>query len=208
MRKLIDLSQDITDNMAVHPYDDEVKLYQDKYLKKDEYNNFRLEIGMHAGTHIDAPMHLTDQKTFINEIPLDNFIGKGCLLDVRGEKVIGFKPEYADIVNEKDIVILFTGQSDKYGTEDYYLNHPVINEELADFFVERKIKILGMDLPSPDEYPYKVHKRLFQNNILIIENLANLSELINVDNFDVIAFPLKIKAEASMLRVVAKINMH
>ena len=206
MSKFIDLSQDIFDNMVVHPYDDKVKLYQDKYLEEDKYNNFRLEIGMHAGTHIDTPMHLTNRKTFINEISLEKFAGKGCLLDVRDESIISFKQEYKDVVNENDIVILFTNYSDKYGTEEYYTTHPVINDDLADFFVEKNIKMLGMDLPSPDKYPFKIHKKLFANNILIIENLTNLSELVNINNFNIIAFPLKIKAEASIARVIASID--
>lgn len=207
MSKFIDLSQDIVDNMPVHPYDDKVKLYQDKFLEKDKYNNFRLEIGTHSGTHIDTPMHLTDSKTFINELPLEKFAGKGCLLDVRGESIIGFKQEYRDIVSENDIVILFTNYSEIYGTEEYYLNHPVVNEELADFFIEKNIKMLGMDLPSPDKYPFEIHKKLFNNNILIIENLTNLSELVNIHKFNIIAFPLKIKAEASMVRVVASVDI-
>ena len=207
MSKFIDLSHEIIDNMVIHPYDNKVKLYQDKYLEEDKYNNFRLEIGMHAGTHIDTPMHLTKRKTFINEIPLNNFVGNGCLLDVRGEKIIGFKQEYIDVVNENDIVILFTSHSDKYGTKEYYKNHPVINEELADFFIEKKIKMLGMDLPSPDKYPFEIHKKMFQNNILIIENLTNLFELVNINNFNIIAFPLKIKAEASIVRVIASIDI-
>lgn len=206
MSKFIDLSQDIIDNMIVHPYDDKVKLYQDKYLEEDEYNNFRLEIGMHVGTHIDTPMHLTNSKTFISEIPLEKFAGKGCLLDVRGERIIGFKEEYTDVVNENDIVILLTNHSDKYGTEEYYTNHPVINEDLADFFVEKNIKMLGMDLPSPDKYPFEIHKKVFKSNILIIENLTNLSKLVGISDFKIIAFPLKIKAEASIVRVIASID--
>ena len=61
MKRYIDLSQDITHDMSVHPYDDKVKLYQDKFLDKDKYVNFKLETGMHSGTHIDTPMHLTDR---------------------------------------------------------------------------------------------------------------------------------------------------
>ena len=205
MTRFIDLSHDIINHMDVHPYDDKVKLYQDKFIQKDEYNNFRLEIGMHTGTHIDTPMHLINHKTFINEIPLEKFTGKGCLLDVRNESVISFKEEYGDIVGENDIVVLFTGHSNKYGAKDYFTNHPVIDEELTNFFIEKKIKMLGMDLPSPDKYPFEIHKKLFKNNILITENMTNLSELLNVNKFEIIAFPLKIKAEASIARVVAKI---
>lgn len=206
MKRYIDLSQDILDNMPVHPYDDNVSLYQDKFLDKDKYVNFKLEIGMHSGTHIDTPMHLTDRVTYINEIPVDRFAGRGVLLDVRNESHIKFKNEYMDLVQENDIVLLFTGHSDKYGTKEYYSNQPVVHEELADFFVTKNIKLLGMDLPSPDNYPFEIHKKLFTNDILIIENLTNLSELVNVKCFHILAFPLKIRSEAAMCRVVASID--
>ena len=205
MAKLINLSHTIVDNMSVHPYDDPVKLYQDKFLETDKYNNFRLEIGMHSGTHIDTPMHLTDRETLIDEIALDTFIGNGCLLDLRNEDIITYKEEYSDMVSEKDIVLLYTNHSSKYGTDEYFTKHPIIDEKLATFFIEKKIKMLGIDLPSPDNYPFNIHKMLFKHNILIIENMTNLSKLLSVKSFEVIAFPLKIKAEASMVRVVAKI---
>ncbi|AFS79050.1 putative cyclase [Gottschalkia acidurici 9a] len=205
MVRYIDLSHNIVNNMPVHPYDDPIKLYQDKFLETDEYNNFKLEIGMHAGTHIDTPMHLTNSDTFINEITLDRFIGKGCILDVRNENLIGYKEEYSDIVCENDIVLIYTNHSEKYGTDDYFINHPIIDEKLIDFFIAKKIKMIGIDLPSPDKHPFEIHKMLFKHDIMIIENMNNLSELLNVKSFEIIAFPLKIKAEASMVRVVGKI---
>ncbi|MTI49961.1 cyclase family protein [Sporosalibacterium faouarense] len=206
MDNFIDLSHDIINNMPVHPYDDPVKLYQDKFLDKDKYNNFKLEIGMHAGTHIDTPMHLTNKITYINEIPLDNFMGNGCLLDVRGQNVITYKEKYADMVLENDVVILYTGWYEKFGAKEYFSEHPVVNKELAEFFIQRKIKILGLDLPSPDQYPFDIHKMLFHNDILIIENLTNLSKLISAKKFEIMSFPLKIRSEASMVRVVARVK--
>ncbi len=98
--------------MPVHPYDDQVIFLQD-----DKYNNFKLEVGMHAGTHIDSPMHLINRKTFINEISLNRFIGNGCLFDVRKERIIKYKDKYADVVYENDIVLLFTGHDKKYRTD-------------------------------------------------------------------------------------------
>ena len=205
MAKYIDLSHDIIDGMPIYPGDGPVKLYQEKFLEGDEYNSFRLEIGMHAGTHIDTPMHLTNSKITIDKIALDTFVGQGCLLDVRNEDIIKYKEEYLDKVSENDIVLLYTNYDYKYGTEEYYTKHPVIAKELADFFIHKKIKMIGIDFPSPDRYPFEIHKKLFEHVILIIENLTNLWKLLYVDKFEVIAFPLKIKAEASMVRVVAKI---
>jgi kynurenine formamidase len=207
MKRYIDLSLDIIDDMPVYPYDDPVRLYQDKLLDKDKYVNHRLEIGMHSGTHIDTPMHLTDRETYINEFLPDRFIGRGLLLDVRNEDIIKLKGDYNNLVREDDIVLLYTGHSEKYGLNEYYTDQPVIDLELAYFFAKRRIKMLGMDLPSPDKYPFEIHKILFENDILIIENLTNLSELIDVKEFEVIALPLKIRAEAAMARVVAAIDL-
>ena len=176
-------------------------------MDKDKYVNYRLEIGMHSGTHIDTPMHLTDRETYINEIPIERFVGRGVLLDVRNEDPIKFKNEYADIVDDNAIVLLFTSHSDKYGTKEYYTEQPVIDNTLAEFFVRKNIKMLGMDLPSPDNYPFEIHKILFDNNILIIENLTNLSELMDVKDFEVLAPPLRIRAEAAMARVIAVIDI-
>ncbi len=43
MPKYIDLSYTIEAELSVHPFDNEVKLYQDKFLDVDGYNNSRLE---------------------------------------------------------------------------------------------------------------------------------------------------------------------
>ena len=82
----------------------------------------------------------------------------------------------------------------------------MISKELGTFLVEKKIKMIGIDMPSPDRYPFEIHKLFFENNILIIENLTNLNKLLEVDNFEIIAFPLKIEAEAALVRVVARID--
>ena len=126
------MSHDIEDDMSVHPYDNKVNLNQNKFLLKDGYNNFRLETGIHAGTHIDSPMHLTERENYIKEFSLERFIGKGCLLDVTGERIIEYKKEYRKLVNENtDIVLLHTGYSRKYGTESYYNSHLVLSEVIA-----------------------------------------------------------------------------
>lgn len=205
MTRFIDLSHDIKDKMTVHPYDSCVKLYQDRFLESDKYNNFRLEIGMHAGTHIDTPMHLTERITPINRISLEKFMGRGCILDVRDESVITYKEEYLSKVNEGDIVLLYTNHSNKYGTEEYYSNYPIVSKELVDFFIKKNIKILGIDSPSPDKYPFEIHKLLFDHDILIMENMTNLSELLTIKNFEIIALPLKINAEAALVRAVARV---
>ncbi|HHV59238.1 MAG TPA: cyclase family protein [Clostridiaceae bacterium] len=203
--KIIDLSHVIENNMPVYPGDPEVNLVQIKHLDRDKYSNHRLDIGMHAGTHIDSPMHLLDCKRYICELPLESFIAEGCLLDVRNEAIIKMKPEYDSLVKENGIVLLYTSYDKYYGTKEYYENHPCIEKELCRFLIKKKVKMVGMDLPSLDRYPFEVHKLLFENSIYIMENLTNLWQLLNAGRFEVMAFPLKIKADSSIARVVARV---
>ena len=206
MTKYIDLSYEIEHQMAVYPGDDELKLYRHRFLNRDYYNDTKLETGMHVGTHIDAPSHLLNKDRFICDYPVEKFIGNGCLLDVRNEEIIKLKDEYLDKVQEGDIVLLYTGYDEFFGTDKYFENHPIVDEKLAQFFVDRGVKLIGIDMPSPDQYPFKVHHKLLENDILIIENLRNLKKLEGVKRFEVRAFPLNIRAEASLTRVVARIN--
>jgi Predicted metal-dependent hydrolase len=206
MRKFIDLTRAIEDSMAVYPGDTGTKLYEEKNLSRDGYNAYRLETSMHVGTHIDAPMHLIKSEEFISEIPLENFIGNGCVIDVRGEHVIRLKVDYEEKIRNCDFIFLYTGYDEKFGTEDYFKHHPVVERDFAEFLVNKNIKVMGIDTPSPDKYPFKVHKTLFNNNIMIIENLMNLKELLDYEYFEIMALPLKIKAEASLVRVVAAVN--
>lgn len=203
--KLIDLSHEIEDNMPVYPGDTKTNLLQIKSLSADKYNNHRLDISMHSGTHIDSPMHLTDCKQYISELSLESFIAQGCVLDVRNQAIIKLKAEYDTLVKQNSIVLLYTGFDVHYGTKEYYENCPCMDMELCKFLIEKNIKIVGMDIPSPDRYPFEIHKLLFKNNIYVMENLTNLDQLLNIDRFEVIAFPLKIKADSSMTRAVARI---
>lgn len=206
MTEFVDLSYTIEAGIRVYPGDDDLKLYQNRFLDKDKYNDTKLETGMHVGTHIDVASHIMESDVVISDYPTDKFFGKGCLLDVRNQDVIGMKDEYAGIVEENSIVLLYTGFEDKYGSAVYFEDHPVLEEKLADFFIEKKIKMVGMDMPSPDQYPFEIHKKLLGNEILIIENLRNLGHLVDIEKFEVIALPLKIKAEASLARVVARVE--
>mgnify|MGYP001479950097 CR=1 FL=1 len=205
MEKLIDLSQVIKDEMPVYPGDLKTSLFQTQYLSVHKYNSYRLDINSHAGTHIDSPMHLTERRRFIGELPLESFIGVGSILDVRKQPVIKMKTEYVGLIKEGSIVLLYTGYDQVYGKPEYYHGHPVVDPEFARFLLSKKVKMLGMDLPSPDEYPFPVHKLLLENNVYILENLANLDKLLNLPAFEVIAFPLKIRADSSIARVVARV---
>lgn len=202
---LIDLSYEIYSGMPVYPGDIEVELENDKKVKNDGYANHNLKMGMHAGTHLDLPSHMLKDQQIVSDISLNYLSGRAKLFTVVGEKVITLKNEFRELIEKDDMIIINTGFAAKYGRDEYYREHPVISEELAEFFIQKEIKLLGFDLPSPDRSPFKIHHKLFENNIFVLENLNNLNKLPLRKNFKLLIFPLKVRAEAAPCRVAAEI---
>jgi kynurenine formamidase len=204
MQTFIDLSLPITNLMPVYPGDEPLHLLKVNDLKLDGFNNFRLTTNMHTGTHIDGLMHLTQSEKFLSDIPLEQCVGIGCILNAAGKNNIPLTTEYELLVQSQSIVLLYTGMSRLFGREEYFIDHPTVSRELAQLFVKRKVKMVCVDSPSPDRHPFDIHKMLLGNNVLIAENLTNIDKLLSVKNFEVIALPLKIHADSSPARIVAR----
>jgi kynurenine formamidase len=203
---IIDLSQTIVNRMQVYPGDEPPMLHQTHTIGFDGYSNYLITTGMHVGTHIDGPAHMLDGKDTINEYKPDSFIGKGCIIDISNI------PQFDDseIVKAKasgyDILLFYTGYGLLYGTYQYLSAYPVISEQVAHTIAEIGIKLVGVDSLSLDMQPFNTHKALFEKNIFIAENLLNLDKLLSCKDFNIIALPLKIRADSALARVVAVVE--
>ena len=124
--------------------------------------------------------------------------------EVRG--LIRFREIYATSIPEASVVLFHSALDKKFSEPDYFIAYPDISEDLAVFLAEKRVKIIGLDWASPDHHPYPIHEILLKNNILILENLTNLDQLLEISEFEVFAFPLKIEADSSPVRVVARTN--
>ena len=204
--KLIDLTHTIHRSIAVFPGDDPIQLKQIRTLERDGFNNYRLSTGMHVGTHIDGPKHMTTDTRLMAGLPLEMFTGKGVLIDVSGEETITFRESFRASIQPESIVLFYSGMDHHFGEADYFTTYPDMSEELARFLTDQHVKIVGLDWVSPDHEPYPIHDILFKSNVLILENLTNLDQLLHETSFEVFAFPLKIEADSSIVRVVARVE--
>jgi len=195
--------------MPVYPGDPMPEFTQVADLKKEGYTDYQIKTGMHVGTHMDAPLHMLEGGKRLSDFSVGNFFGRGCLIDARGASVVNADFLKSSGAQKGDVVLVMTGFSQKYRQPEYYEKHPEIGEDFAEKAIELGIKIVGMDTPSPDRPPFKVHKLLLAKEILIIENLTNLEELFETTKggvaFEIFALPAKFYAEAAPVRVVAKI---
>lgn len=206
-KTLIDLTHTFTDNMPVFPGDDCSKLYMQWSIKGgDALNYHRIESGLHVGTHMDAPIHMIDGAATIADFPLTHFQARGVVVDARGRMPIDETALQGMDIRAGDIVLLRTDWDKKYRTEAYFDNWPVMTPGFAHALADRKISLIGMDTPSPDNDPdFSIHKIYLAAQVLIIENLCNLEALEGHKSFIIHAYPAKYKACGAPVRVVAEI---
>lgn len=203
--KLIDLTLPFSPKTPVFPGDPPVKIDQVFTVAKDGVSVHSYSFAGHTCTHIDAPAHFVKGGKTLAQLPLDKFTGEGIVIDVRGKQEID-----SDILNgiklPKDIIVFFwTDYVKKANEKNYFENHPVISEKLAHELVRQKVKIVGVDSPSPDKEPYSIHKIWLSKETLILENLCNLHLLFG-KKFTAFAFPLKVATDGIPVRVVASLE--
>ena len=175
----------------------------------DRFNAGMLFVHEHAGTHVDAPIHVAGvEGPTIDEIPLDRWCGECCVIDVKGkernglvmvEEISAWEESHRHI--EKDDCVLFDyGWPSKWDSPDEgnrldYSGYPGISEEAAEYLVSKRVKLVGTDCLNVDassDETFKAHGVLLTNHVSVIEALTNLHKLPPTGAF-LMAFPLKIK---------------
>lgn len=215
--EMVDLSRVIYDGMPKIPVLPDVHVNQCFSLSKgDALNVTEISLPCHAGTHVDAPVHIVANGKSIEEIPLESFVGPGAVIPVQkkgGEEVTAKDLEDSGVtVNRGDIVMLFTGWDARFESPDYNL-HPYLSVDAAEWLVAKGVKLFGIDcitvdLPTPlrpKDFKFPVHKTLLGNEVLIAENVTNLGRIVGKKS-RILAFPLMIKgSDAAHARIVAEI---
>lgn len=83
-----------------------------------------------------------------------------------------------------DILLLDTGAAQYVGTPDYD-RHAALSVAAAQWLVDKKIKLLAVDTPTPDisvhkrtqGFDWPVHHTLLRDGVLISEQVANARSL-------------------------------
>lgn len=160
----------------------------------------------HGGTHVDAPVHFYQNGRTMDQIPLQEWIAPAIKINVtkqceenrdyllKKEDITNFEKKHGKIP-PKAWVIMYTGIGTRYypdrkkvlGTDMKgieavkKLSFPGFSLESVKFLLkERNITGIAIDTPSIDygkSVEFLVHRELFKENKLAIENIANLDKL-------------------------------
>lgn len=175
----------------------------------------KLVLGTHIGTHADAPRHFVPQGKGIDQVPLDVLVGPA--------KIMNFIP--CRPLQEIDVpdlearlggkvpsrIILRTDWSEHFGQMPFYTQYPFLSENAAKWLVEKGVRLIAMDTPSPDNPAHSRgtpkdspnHKVLLGAAVVLVEYVCNLKALASSE-VELIVLPLKLKdCDGSPVRCIA-----
>lgn len=213
--KIHDISRPIASGMTVYPGNPGVKLVHTKTFTRDGQTLSLMVLGLHAATHLDAPLHMVHGGWSVEQVPLEKCMGWGRVVandkwqmandkedaKIEGEDIRKIKPR------KREIILFKTRNSNRKSSKldrKFEKNFVYLTEDAAQALVRAKVKAVGIDGPSIKKFrlrPDTVHPLLLKAGIMIYEGL-NLHS-IKPSRYFFIGLPLKIAGgEASPVRAV------
>ncbi len=210
--KLIDLSHPLFDSMPVYPGTESPVFETVATVSHEGYSEKRITLFSHTGTHLDAPSHILSQGLSLDRLSVDHFAGSASVLDFSSDSQRSIEIDdlapYRYLIQRSDFVLIHTGWSRHWGHANYNTGYPALSESAADWICGFGLKGLGVDAISvdPPQAPgLPVHRRLLEQQMIIVENLNRLQDLPQ-SGFIFFALPLRIQdGDGSPVRAVAMI---
>jgi len=203
---VIDLSHTMYDGL--HTYKDLPPIHVCDFLSRKDSRNIyedgtefqidKLSLTGNSGTYIDSPYHRFPNGMDLSELALATTVNLPGIV-IRAPSSRDWMPIEPNLLYDKPLegqaVLIETGWSKLFGTEQYFTNHPFLTAEAAKLLKQAKVTLVGIDSHNIDDTRKNsrpVHTELLGNGIPIVEHLNNLSSLPD-QGFYFSAAPLKFK---------------
>ena len=207
---IYDVSLLISEDIPIWPGDPGISIRLSSSIARgDEANVTRLELGVHTGTHIDAPSHFEPDGGHVDDVPLAALVGPCRVIDMTAVKE-GISKSLLEKLDFKGVTrVLFKTRNSEwweFGEKRFQKGFVYLEEEAARFLIQQGIILVGLDYLSIEKFKnpgHPTHHTLLRHNIVIIEGL-NLSH-VSPGEYELIALPIKLKgADGAPARVVLR----
>ncbi|MGM0711189.1 cyclase family protein [Brevibacillus parabrevis] len=198
--RLFDVTASIFEGMTVYKNKPE-KQPKIQTVTNGYVTESRIEMDVHSGTHVDAPLHMVNDGETFESISLEKLVGNCRVLDLTHvEDQIGrAELEKFDIAPGEFLLFQTkNSQDDAFSFEFVYLAH-----DGAAYLAEKGVRGIGTDAlgieRSQEGHP--THKTLFAAGIVVIEGLRLRD--VPPGQYFMVAAPLKlVGTDAAPARVL------
>jgi arylformamidase len=187
MTEIIDISVPIRPGMHTYPGDPTLTLERVVSLAEGAVANLsRLDIGVHTGTHVDAPVHFIEGAPASEMLPLDVLLGPVRVLDLTGaERLDAAAFDDAELAKR---VLLKTSNSQLWERDTFVEEFLALTEDGARRLIDGGVRLVGIDYLSIGDGA--AHKALLGAGVVVVEGL-DLRQ-VEPGEYGMICAPLKL----------------
>lgn len=189
MPEIIELSQTVRHGEVTYPglpapeicdfwtREESAKNYQDE----ESFQIGKITMVANTGTYLDAPFHRYEDGPDLAAIKPESFAELAGICIKAGSSVKAIGREYFEGLDlTGKAVLVCTGWDKHWATEQYAKDSPYLTAGAAEFLIQQKVKLVGIDSINIDDIGINkrpVHSLLLAEGILIIEHMTKLNKL-------------------------------
>lgn len=205
----IDVTVAIRDGMVHWPDNPPIVVERLQDMTRGDHANVsRISLGVHTGTHVDAPVHFDPDQPGVEAIPLAALCGPARVIEIVDRREVTDRELAAANVVEGERLLLKTHNSPHAWQQHRFVEDAVhLTVEAARFLGARRVQTIGIDYLSVGGHAagngVAVHHALLEGGVWIIEGL-DLTH-VPAGPCDLICLPLKIDgADGAPARAIVR----
>lgn len=190
--RIIDLSVPIREGMPVWPGDPKPRLrFTQSFAAGDKNNVSEASLGLHTGTHLDAPMHFLEGAGGVEALPLGVLIGPARVIRIEHpHEVTAEELRRHDLSGAARFLIRTRNSDARWWEKPFDPGFCHMTPGAAEALLEAGMRLLGVDSLSVDGKGAPgapVHHLLLPKGVVLLEGL-DLSQA-EPGDYELIALP-------------------
>lgn len=162
-----------------------------------------VNMDIHCGTHLDAPLHYLSHGAPIDETDLESCIGPAFVGDFRGVRKIDAKHLEERVPPGTARLLLKTDNSERWKDSSFAADFAALTTDGAQWLADERTRLIGNDYMSIQLFGGDplTHTVLMESGVVILEGV-DLSD-VDPGHYDLICLPMRISgAEGAPARAV------
>lgn len=210
--KYFDVSVPIGSQTPVYEGDPPVDISLKMSLAKGDFANVsQICLGVHTGTHVDAPNHFIEGTRKVDELDIDTLIGP-CIVVEAPKDALSIDEEMAAGFPAAERLLIKTRNSAFWNdpASGFRKDFTYIEPEAARVLVAKGIRLVGLDYLSVEAFDAKeplTHLAFLEKEVVILEGLD--LRKVEPGEYEMFCLPMKIAdgaGDGSPARTVLRKN--
>lgn len=168
-----DISVPIRSDMPIYAGDPDVELERASSIAEGGHANVsKLSMGVHTGTHVDAPVHFLEGAPGMESVSLDALCGPAVVVDgtrLDGDTIGQSDLESLDLPEGAERIILKTRNSELWNQDAFTRDFLRLDGSGARYLISRGVRTIGIDYLSVGNH--EAHRELLGAGVVPVEGL-------------------------------------